>query len=110
MAVALLLNLNDLIAFNASLDTAIASSSGADRTALNRIKSVIGTPASLPLASAQYQQGDGDVRVILLSSQSGTKAQVLDLLDRSWKLGQTIQFLRAIWKDARTSAVDPWVG
>lgn len=94
-----------------ALDAAIATASGADRTALNRIRTAIGTPANLPLAPERYQAGDGDVRAIVLPSQAGTKADVLALLDRGWRMAPaTTAFLRAIWKDARTSAADPWTG
>lgn len=111
MAVALLYDLADLTPLVASLQAAVGATSGTDRTALNRILTAVGTPAALPLAPAQYQPGDGDVRVIVLPAQSGTKQQVLDILDRGWKAAPvTAAFLRSVWKDARSSAVDPWVG
>lgn len=95
----------------AALQAAAAGTSGADRTALNRILTAIGTPSALPLAPARYQEPEGDVRVIVLPSQAGTKADVLALLDRGWRVAPvTTGFLRAIWKDARSSAVDPWIG
>jgi hypothetical protein len=111
MAVALLYDLADLVPMVEALQAAVAVTSGTDRTALNRILTAIGTPSALPLAPPQYQEGDGDVRVIVLPTQIGTKQQLLDLLDRSWKVAPvTAAFLHAIWKDARSSAVDPWVG
>lgn len=108
--VTLLLNLTDLTAFATALDTAIASATGSDLTDLNRIKTALGTPSALPLAPEQYQQGDGDIRVLVLSAQNGRKQNVVDLFDRSWQLGSPNEFLRAIMKDTRTSAQDPWGG
>ncbi len=111
MATALLLNTTDLAATVAALTAAINGTSGADRTALTRIRTAIGTPANLPLAPARYQEPEGDVRVIVLPSQAGTKADVLAILDKGWRVAPgTTGFLKAIWKDARSSAVDPWTG
>jgi hypothetical protein len=109
MAVGLLYNVSDLTALITAINAVLPNVSGQDRTALNRVLTTIGVPVNLPIAPVQYQQGDLDTRVIVLPSQSGTKQNVLDLINRAFIARTDLYFLNAIWKDLRTSAIDPWV-
>jgi hypothetical protein len=109
LAVALLLNVADLTTLQASLNTVVAEVGGADRTAANRILTAIGIPNQQPVAPVERQQGDPDTRVIVLNYSGATRQQFLDLIIKFFNQNPTgREWLRAIWKDARTSAVEPW--
>jgi len=64
-----------------------------------------------PVAPPQYQQGDPDTRILVITATSGggavTKQQMIDLLRRlSTQSGAG--FLRPIADDMDTSAIEPW--
>jgi hypothetical protein len=109
MAVALFYNLEDLTNLQTTLTAVAAQVSGADRTLANRMLTAIGTPSAAPIAPIQYQQNDPDTRVIVLSYSGATKTAFLDAILKWFNQNPTAwEWLRAIWKDARTSAVEPW--
>lgn len=110
MAVGLLYNRSDIAKLVAALEAALPALSGADRTAANRVLTALANPDALPIAPVQFQQGDPDTRVIVLPSQSGDRTAVRGLFQRMFAARSDLHFLQAIWKDIRTSAVDPWVG
>lgn len=111
MAVALMYNPADLTALQTTLQATATEVSGADRTLCNRILSAIGDPNTLPLVPAQYQDAVGDIRLIVLSYGGATRQGFLDAMLRWFTANPGARgWLRSIWKDARTSAVDPWTG
>ena len=110
MAVAIFYNTADLIALKAAAETAIPLLTGSDRTLMNRIVTALVNIPALPIAPVQYQQGDPDTRIIVISAGGTTKTGLLDLFERRWTISPQTEFLRAIWKDMRTSAIDPWLG
>lgn len=111
MAVALFYNTVDLPAFKAAVEAAAQAAKGTDRTNLNRINAALGPDVhALPHAIPARQQNDPDTRRVLLPENAGDLIAVLALLERSWTLAPpATDFLRAIWKDAQTSALDPYV-
>lgn len=111
MAVALMYNMSDLTALQTTLQTTATALSGADRTLCNRILTAIGDPNTLPLAPAPYQDDAADIRLIVLSYGGATRQGFLDAMLRWFTANPSARgWLRTIWKDARTSAVDPWTG
>ncbi len=109
MALAIFYNLEDLTALRDTLQGLVNQVSGADRTYVNRVLTAIGTPSAAPVAPLQYQQGDSDTRIIVLSFSGATKISWLDQLAKFIAANLSgREWLRAIWKDSRTSAVEPW--
>jgi hypothetical protein len=111
MSVGLFYNTVDLPAFKSAIQAAAQVARGTDRTNLNRINAAIGPDVhALPNAHASRQQNDPDTRRVVLPEQCGDLTAVLALLERSWSLDPpATDFLLAIWKDAQTSAIDPYV-
>jgi len=111
MAVALFYNSADLAVLQPVVTTAANASSGADRTQLNRIATGIATWQTAPIAPAQYQQGDGDTRILVLGYTNATKAGILALWQRVIDTQPAVrEMFRMFLKDMRSSSVDPWTG
>lgn len=109
MTMALFLNGQDLAALLASLHAAVPALSGADRTAVNRLITTLSNWPALPIAPIDRQQRDPDTRLIVLNQTGQTKPATIDLLTRVHARGVAgTEFLRAVAKDMRSSAVDPW--
>lgn len=108
MAVALLYNSADIASFKAAVDAAVPLLSGGDRTAMTRLQTALANSQAFPVAPVEYQQGDADTRIAVWSFTGATKANIMDLLQRRYTLSPATEFLRGIWKDMRTTAIDPW--
>jgi hypothetical protein len=111
MTVALFYNPVDLNGLLATLQATAPTLSGTQRTACNRIITAIGDPALLPLAPAQYQDDIGNVLLIVLNYSGASRQEFRDAIIQWFDANPGARgWLRAIWKDCRTTAVDPWTG